>query len=293
MIRSMTGYGRGEYTSGGKTAIVELRSVNSRYLELVSRVPRSLSLRENEMKELVRSRIIRGKITLNTTVQGDADSGVAVRVNKEAVKAYQKLLNDVRKAARIKEPVKLSHLLSFSEIFENDAKEEDDTTLWTVFEKALLLAIEQLQTMRANEGREIAKDMVSRIKGIEIRLKEVETLAKQKVPEERTRLQERIEALVTDKKIIDMQRLELEIALLADKLDVTEECVRFRSHNKFFLEALEREDGAGRKLNFLVQEMNREANTIGSKTNDAAIAHHVVAIKDEMEKIREQLQNFE
>ncbi|MCX6137703.1 MAG: YicC family protein [Ignavibacteriales bacterium] len=293
MIRSMTGYGRGEFSSGGTTAIVELRSVNSRYLELVSRVPRSLSLRENEMKELVRSRVIRGKITLNATVQGDADANISVRVNKDAVKAYKKLLNDVRKTAGLKEPVNLSHFLSFSDIFENDAKEEDDTTLWTVFEKALVAAIEQLQTMRANEGREIAKDMVKRIKGIESRLKEVETLAKQKVPEERARLQERIEALVSDKRIIDTQRLELEIALLADKLDVTEECVRFRSHNKFFLEALEREEGAGRKLNFLIQEMNREANTIGSKTNDAAIAHHVVAIKDEMEKIREQLQNFE
>lgn len=289
----MTGYGRGEYTSGGKTAIVELRSVNNRYLELVSRVPRSLSLRENEMKELVRSRIIRGKITLNTTVQGDADSCVAVRVNKEAVKAYQKLLNDVRKTARIKEPVKLSHILSFSEIFENDAKEDDDTALWSVFEQALVRAVEQLQTMRANEGREIAKDMVKRVQGIESRLGEVVALAKQKVPEERNRLQERIAALVSDKRIVDSQRLELEIALLADKLDVTEECVRFRSHNKFFLEALEREDGAGRKLNFLIQEMNREANTIGSKTNDAAIAHHVVAIKEELEKIREQLQNIE
>ena len=118
-------------------------------------------------------------------------------------------------------------------------------------------------------------------------------LAKQKVPEERNRLQERITALVSDKRIVDSQRLELEIALLADKLDVTEECVRFSSHNKFFLEALEREDGAGRKLNFLIQEMNREANTIGSKTNDATIAHHVVAIKEDLEKIREQLQNIE
>jgi uncharacterized protein (TIGR00255 family) len=293
MIRSMTGYGRGEHTSGGKTVIVELRSVNSRYLELVSRVPRSLSLRENEMKEVVRSRIIRGKITLNATMQGDTDGSVAVRVNEEAVKAYQKLLNDVRKAARIKETVKLSHLLSFSEIFENDAKEEDDTVLWSVFEQALIRAVEQLQTMRANEGREIAKDMIKRVEGIESRLAEVEKLAKEKVPEERNRLQERISALVSDKRVIDSQRLELEIALLADKLDVTEECVRFRSHNKFFLETLEREEGAGRKLNFLIQEMNREANTIGSKTNDAAIAHHVVAVKEELEKIREQLQNFE
>ena len=125
------------------------------------------------------------------------------------------------------------------------------------------------------------------------RVDEIETLSKQRIPEERKRLNERITQLLEDKSIVDLNRLELEIALLADKLDVTEECVRFRSHNKFFLQAMTHSEAAGRKLNFLVQEMNREANTIGSKTSDAEIAHLIVQIKEELEKIREQLQNIE
>jgi uncharacterized protein (TIGR00255 family) len=293
MIRSMTGYGRGEFSSGEETAVVELRSVNSRYLELVSRLPRSLSQRENEIKELVRTRILRGKLTVNVSVQGGSDSNLALRVNKDAAKAYYKLLNDVRKTVRLKESVKLSHLLNFSEIFESDGVEENDSAEWEVVQQALILAVEQLQRMRANEGSEIAKDMISRVKEIETRLAEVASLSKLRIPEERERLRERIAAMLEDRRIVDNQRLELEIALLADKLDVTEECVRFASHNKFFLEALKRDEGAGRKLNFLIQEMNREANTIGSKTNDAVIAHHVVAIKEDLEKIREQLQNIE
>jgi uncharacterized protein (TIGR00255 family) len=121
----------------------------------------------------------------------------------------------------------------------------------------------------------------------------IEKLAGGRVAEEKARLQERIDQLVADPAVIDAKRLELEISILADRLDVTEECVRFRSHNKFFLQGLEHEEGAGRKLNFLTQEMNREANTIGSKANNAEIAHHVVGIKEELEKIREQLQNIE
>jgi uncharacterized protein (TIGR00255 family) len=151
----------------------------------------------------------------------------------------------------------------------------------------------QLNSMRTNEGRELAKDFEKRILWIDTTLNEIEKLSVNRIPEERKRLQERVAQLLDDKNIIDQNRLELEIALLADKLDITEECVRYRTHNKFFLEAIKKEESPGRKLNFLVQEMNREANTIGSKANDATIAHHVVKIKEELERIREQLQNIE
>ena len=147
--------------------------------------------------------------------------------------------------------------------------------------------------MRTSEGRELAKDLSGRIRWMEGAVDEIERLAAAKVPEELVKLQERVAQLVSDPAVIDQKRLELEVALLADKLDVTEECVRFRSHLKFFLESMESKESAGRKLNFLVQEINREANTIGSKTSDAEIAHRVVHIKEELEKIREQLQNIE
>ncbi len=293
MIQSMTGYGRGEASVDGISAVVELRSVNSRFLEVATRLPRSLSLRENEIRELVRSKILRGKITLAANMLGDASAKVPLSINKEAAKSYYKLLRELRAVVKLRETVKLEHLLSFSDIFESQDASESDAAEWNAFTKALALAIDNLRTMREKEGHELANDLVARINGMQKRLDVIEKLSKERIPEERTRLQERITALLGDNSTVNADRLELEIALLADKLDVTEECVRFRSHNKFFLEALEKEEGAGRKLNFLIQEMNREANTIGSKSNDTAIAHSVVAIKEELEKIREQIQNIE
>ncbi|MGA7160006.1 MAG: YicC/YloC family endoribonuclease [Bacteroidota bacterium] len=293
MIQSMTGYGRGECSKEGVSALVELRSVNSRFFELSSRLPRSLSLRENETKEIVRAKVARGKISLTATLQSDTNGKLPLKVNVSAAKSYYKLLSQLRKSLKLKEKVSLEHVLRFSEVFEGGVDEEGVSAEWTAFEEALQLAVQDLKTMRANEGQEISKDMIARVGHIQERLENIESISKERIPEERTRLQERIALLLGDKNIVDTQRLELEIALLADKLDVTEECVRFRSHNKFFLEALNNDEAAGRKLNFLIQEMNREANTIGSKSNDTEIAHHIVAIKEDLEKIREQLQNIE
>lgn len=292
MIESMTGYGKGEVTEQGLTFTVELRSVNNRFLEVSSRLPRSLQQRENEIRDIIRAKIARGKVTLNAAKEENADEAAKLTVDKQRTKTVAKALNELRKAAKVKEPVKLEHLLHFSDIF--TAKEEtDDETEWTVFRKALEKAVDGLKTMRMKEGKELAADATKRINGINAVLDTVEALSKKRIPEERVRLQERIAALVEDKSVINTQRLELEIAVLSDKLDVTEECVRFRSHNKFFLEALNAKESEGRKLNFLLQEMNREANTIGSKCNDVQIAHLVVGLKEELERVREQLQNFE
>ncbi len=293
MIQSMTGYGRGECSKKNITAVVELRSVNSRFFEFSSRLPRSLTLRENEIKEIIRSKLARGKISLTGALQSETNGKLPLKVNTPAAKSYFKLLNQLRTSLKLKETVKLEHVLRFSEVFEGGIDEEGVTEEWAVFEESLQLAVKDLQTMRTNEGREISKDMIARVEHIQKDLVHIEATSKQRIPEERTRLHERIMQLVSDKNVVDSQRLELEIALLADKLDVTEECVRFRSHNKFFLDALQNDDAAGRKLNFLIQEMNREANTIGSKSNDTGIAHLVVSIKEELEKIREQLQNIE
>lgn len=292
MIESMTGYGKGDASSNGITFTVELRSVNNRFLEISSRVPRSLSQRENEIRELVRSKIARGKITINANREDKNDSELSISLDKERTKAIFSLLNQLRKASKIKEPVKLEHLLHFSEIFEVKEAGEDEEE-WKVFTQALAKAIDDLKLMRMKEGAELARDMKERVSKINATIDSIEELSKKRVPEERKKLQERIAAMLDDKNIIDNQRLELEIALLSDKLDVTEECVRFRSHNKFFLEALQSNESEGRKLNFLIQEMNREANTIGSKCSDVQIAHLVVGIKEELEKIREQLQNIE
>jgi uncharacterized protein (TIGR00255 family) len=289
----MTGFGRGEVSKDGMTALVEVRSVNSRHLETVVRLPRSLAHRENDIKELVRRFVSRGKISITLTLHKDADGTIPLVVNTSAARSYYKLLNQLRRAVKIREQVKLEHLLQFSEVLEAENGETSDETEWACVSESLKTALEGLNRMRESEGSELGKDLTTRLRWMGEAVDEIERLAAERIPEERTKLQERIAQLVTDPSIVDQTRLELEIALLADKLDVTEECVRFRSHLKFFLEAMEANESAGRKLNFLSQEINREANTIGSKSSDAEIAHAVVRIKEELEKIREQLQNIE
>jgi len=292
MVSSMTGYGRGEASADGITVAVELRTVNSRFLEVSPRMPRSLAVRENDMKEILRKRISRGKVNLQVIVEKKADGEIPVKVDLAAAKAYHKLLNDLRKKLKLREQVKLEHILQFSEILSPGEGEKTDELEWTVAQQALQKAIDGLETMRQNEGRELERDFRQRIAFLGQQLEKVEELSKEQVPAERTRLRERIKQLL-DNAPVDEGRLEMELAILAERLDVTEECVRFRSHNKFFLEAVSANEPAGRKLNFLIQEMNREVNTIGSKSSATEIAHIVVGMKEEMEKIREQLQNIE
>jgi uncharacterized protein (TIGR00255 family) len=292
MISSMTGYGMGEVRSGGITVAVEVRSVNSRFLEVATRLPRTLSLRENDIKEIVRKKITRGKVSVIVTVEKEGDTEIPLRVNVSAARSYYKLLNDLRKAVKSREKVTLDHLLRFSDVIGQEGLEATDEAEWKVLQKALGKALDGLAEMRRKEGGELMADFRGRIQAIESMIGRVEEISKEQIPAERERLRERISDL-TRNVSVDEGRLEMEIALLAEKLDVTEECVRFRSHNKFFLEAITDGDGAGRKLNFLVQEMNREANTIGSKSSSVEIAHLVVRIKEEMEKVREQLQNVE
>jgi uncharacterized protein (TIGR00255 family) len=289
----MTGFGRAEAAKSGITATVEVRGVNSRYLDVTTRLPRPLSQREKDIKEIVRSCVNRGNLVVSVTLEEDADGTAPITVNRAAARTYIKLLNELRKTAKIREKVRLEHLLKFSEVFEVPREEQSDARQWAVVEGALRKALEGFNLMRSNEGSELAKDLERRIQWMAVTVDKIEGLSRTRIPEERKRLHERIAQLMEEKAVIDQNRLELEIALLADKLDVTEECVRFRSHTKFFLEAMASPESAGRKLNFLVQEINREANTIGSKTNDSEIAHLVVQMKEDLEKVREQLQNIE
>jgi len=292
MVSSMTGFGRGEASGAGVTVAVEIRSVNNRFLDVATRLPRALSLRENDIKEIVRRKINRGKVTVVVSTERPTNGTIPIRVNVAAAKAYHRLLKDLRKAVKLKETVKMEHLLQFSDILEQDAAGDVDEQEWRLVEQALEEAVDELLQMRKDEGGELGKDLEQRINNLEHEIERADALSKAQIPAERERLRERTLQLVSNTEL-DEGRLEMELVLLADKLDITEECVRFRSHNKFFREALRSSDAAGRKLGFLVQEMNREANTIGSKSSSAEIAHLVVGIKEELEKIREQLQNVE
>lgn len=291
MIISMTGYGRSEATGDGVTVVAEARSVNNRFLEISTRLPRELNHRENDIRDIVRKILVRGKINLNISVETDRSAVATFSVDPELVKSYKEGLDAIRRAAKIREGVSLEHLLQFSDVLlQNEAASEGDH--WELLSQCIEGAIRALETMRMNEGRELARDMRDRIKTIDKLVDEAENLSRAKVPAERQRLRERI-AQMFENDEFDESRLEFEIVLLADKLDVTEECVRYRSHSKFFAEAMKGPESAGRKLGFLLQEMNREITTIGSKSNDAEIAHLVVRAKEELEKIREQVQNIE
>jgi uncharacterized protein (TIGR00255 family) len=291
MIISMTGYGRSEISGDGVTVAVELRSVNNRFLEISTRLPRELNARENDIREIVRKILTRGKINLNINVERQVDTTQSFKVDPELVKSYKDALDEIRRVAKIKETVGLEHLLHFSEALLGQDK-DDTVDNWDVVSAAVLEAVKNLEGMRRQEGRELSNDMRDRILAIDGMIDEAEVLSKAKIPAERQRLRERIAQLFENTEV-DEQRLEFEIVLLADKLDVTEECVRYRSHSKYFMEAMKAPEPAGRKLGFLLQEINREVTTIGSKSNDSAIAHLVVRAKEELEKIREQVQNIE
>lgn len=293
MISSMTGFGRGEASANRITATAEVRSVNSRFLEVTSRLPRTLALRENDIRELIRTRFSRGKVNVVVTLSQEDSDEFPLKINEVAAKSYYKLLIDLSKSVRVKQDITLDHLLHFPEVIEVSSPEESDEREWTIVQKALMKALDEANKMRCSEGNELMKDLKKRIQRVDEVLNTIERVASKRLPQEHAKLQERLKELLGDTATIDNNRLEMEIALLADKLDVTEECVRFRSHNKFFLAGLVEKESAGRKLNFLIQEMNREANTIGSKANSSEIAHLVVEVKEELEKIREQLQNIE
>jgi uncharacterized protein (TIGR00255 family) len=294
MIISMTGYGRSEISRDGMTVVCELRSVNNRFLEVSTRIPRELNSRENDIREILRRHMMRGKINLNITIERTVGSEpLSLDVDADAVVAYKNAVDGIRKAAKIKEAASLQHLLQFANemiVRGSTATGEDDG--WELVAEAVGAAASDLEQMRRNEGRELARDILNRIRTIDGFIDRAEQLSRERIPAERQRLRERIAQLFENDEI-DEQRLELEIVLLADKLDVTEECVRYRSHSKFFVEAVKGPEAAGRKLGFLLQEMNREITTIGSKCNDSEIAHIVVRAKEEMEKIREQVQNIE
>lgn len=293
MITSMTGFGKSEVIKKGTKVVAEIRSVNSRYLEVTTKLPKSQNHRENDVKDIINRSLSRGKINVSVSIDDAKLERPALIINKQAAREYYKLLNDLRKSLKIKSEVTLDHLLKFTELLGVEEKSTDEEFEWLLTENAINNAIKNLIDMKQQEGRELKKDLTMRINLIDSKVKEIEKLSIKRVPLERERLREKVNKLLEKSNQVDDKRLDQEIIFLAEKLDITEECTRIKSHNKFFLEAMVEKEPSGRKLNFLIQELNREANTISSKANDANISHIAITIKEELEKIREQLQNIE
>jgi len=290
MIFSMTGYGRGSALKNNFSVEIELKSVNNRFLEIFLKFPSSLNDRDYELREIIKSKINRGKI--NGVIQFKTSTrNELTKVNEKRLEDYIAFLNNVKETAQINEPLKLEHLISNRDIISATDIELTESE-FEIVKKALKNAIADLFKMKRAEGVELSKDLTKRIKSIEKKVVLIENGFKKNVNGYYRKLQQRIKDLTKGNEI-DKQRLNLELAIIADKADLTEECVRLRSHLKFFIESMNKHSQPGKKLNFLCQELNREANTISSKSVATSITHKAVLIKEEIEKIREQIQNIE
>lgn len=293
MITSMTGFGRGEASKNGISVTVELKSVNSRYLDISLRLPQSLQNNELDIKELLQKHVERGKVNVSIRVDKSDTGKPEITFNENLVQGYKEMLNDLRKAAGIEEPIRLQTFLEFNDIFES--REDDDETkeqIWDLAQKAIEEASEELKKMRLQEGSQLENDLNQRIDHIEEMLNIVMDKVDGRSKEIKENLVERVNDLIDNDKI-DPDRLEMEVAVLVDKMDITEEIVRTQSHIKFFREAVNNNNSVGRRLNFLSQEINREINTIGSKANDSEISQYIVKAKESLEQIKEQIQNVE
>ena len=292
MIRSMTGYGRFEGVINGRMTVFEIKAVNHRYLELQCRVPRSCGFLEEKIRELVSSRINRGKIDVFVSVEADENIAADVRVNHSLAAGYVKALRELCSTYELKDDVSVLALSRYSDIFTVSKAPENEEALTEIVMESGQKAIDDFIAMREREGEKLAADVLGRGKTILDLVSEIEERSPVTVEEYRKKLYDRIKEVLEDT-TIDPQRILTEAAIFADKTAVNEETVRLRSHYAQLETMLSGNEPAGRKLDFIVQEMNREANTIGSKVCDAELAHKVVDIKAEIEKIREQIQNIE
>jgi uncharacterized protein (TIGR00255 family) len=293
MIKSMTGYGKGESAYAGGRIIVELRCVNHRYGEVSVKLPRALMQFENDIKKRVAEKLSRGKIDVFIQVEGASGSLGVPTPNLPLARGYYRAFSAIREALGLGEEVSLALLASQRDVITVTAEAEtpvEEIPLELV--AALEEGLSRVDEMRIFEGESLLADFMKRRKLLRELIARVAARAPSVVADYAARLKERILALCTDSGLPE-ERIALEVALLADKCDITEELVRLESHLRQFDETLERQEPVGRKLDFLLQEINREVNTVGSKANDAEIASCVVELKGELEKIREQVQNIE
>jgi uncharacterized protein (TIGR00255 family) len=290
MVTSMTGFGRASAPGPRGAVTVEVRTVNNRFLDLTVRGSNQVPLQEERIRERVRSRMERGKVTVAVSVEGNAEE--TPQPDLERARSYRDALRVLGEELRLAGEPDLGMIASFRDIFVGQAQPPDEEAEWAAVEVALETALEACWSMRRREGEALALDLTERIGRVAAGLAEIERLAPDRLRAYADRLRGRITELVAGPPP-DQERLEQELVLYADRIDVSEECTRLRSHLAQFREAMEGEAPAGRTLNFLLQEMHREVNTIGSKANDAEITRTVVALKEELEKIREQVQNIE
>ena len=292
MIQSMTGFGRCQKTLGSRDITVEIKAVNHRYLEFSSRLPRSLGFIEDKLKAQVQFRIARGKVEVSVTVAEQKGSASRVTLNEGLALSYLEELRIFARKNGLTDDLTLSDFCRLADLFTTRMAEVDEEALWRDISETADGALDSFIAMRRREGEKLSADLAAKLYNILTLVEAVERRSPETVEAYRQRLYKKLGELLADRQIDD-SRVLTEAALFADKVAVDEETVRLRSHIDQFRHILTLEEPVGRKLDFLVQEMNREANTIGSKAQDAEMARIVVELKSEIEKVREQIQNIE
>ncbi len=293
MVKSMTAYARADKMDGSVTAEVELRSYNSRFLDANIKVPHGYSRFEEKVRGVIAARLERGRVEARVVIRNEADEAIAFKADTAKARAYGVALKEAAKAAGIDAEVTLDQLLHINGLVVPKEIETDFDHHWSVAESCLVEALAGLDAMRAKEGEFLANDLRERLDNVEAALDLIEEGAGALPAIYRERLLDRIATLCGSTVEVDESRIAQEAALLADRSDISEEITRVRSHILQFRAIMAGDEEAGRKLNFLLQEFNREFNTMGSKIGKAEIAHTIVSVKSELEKMREQVQNIE
>ena len=290
-MQSMTGYGRGRAERDGREIAVELKSVNHRFLDLSFRIPRNLGFLEETARKLLGERLARGHVDVFVNYQNRREDASVLRIDTAKAAALYEAGKELGTALSLPQSLSVSDLLRFPDVVTSAENEEDADAVRTLFEEALSQALTELVAMRGVEGGNLRRDLLSKAQAIDTLRQEIAELAPQVVLQYRERLHERLTDLLQGK--LDEARFTTEVAIFADRASIDEELVRLVSHLKQIRDLAEEDAPVGRRLDFLVQELNREFNTIGSKAMDAEIARRVVAGKNEIEKMREQVQNVE
>lgn len=292
MLRSMTGYGRGEIEEKGVRVSAEIRSVNNRFLEISPRLPKFLAPLEQEVKKVIQARVSRGRLLVNVTWDQNEGVSETVSLDEKVADRYYELLKDLKARYDLAGEVDLRTFAQIPDLMKREAEDWEPAEAFRLVKEALTIALEDLLEMRAREGEAIAADLKQRVSRTVSLLREIENQAPERVEELRERLRARL-ADLTPGDEYDETLISREVVIFAERSDCTEECVRYRIHSENFNHYVDEGGAIGRKLNFLLQEMAREANTMAVKASDAEISGKVVLIKEELEKIREQVQNVE
>ena len=292
MIKSMTGFGRSEIVKGNRKISVEIKSVNHRYLDAGIKMPKKLNVFESRMRDLLKKYATRGKIDIFINYEDDSESQVNLKFNQNIADEYMAIFNNMSEKYNLKNDMTVGGLARFPEVITMDEVQEDEEELWHFIEEAMKAALEQFVKTRILEGENLKKDLLGKLDHMEELVAFVEKRSPEIMKEYRSKLESKVKELLGDT-TIDESRIATEVIIYADKICVDEETVRLRSHIEHARKCLNEEGGIGRKMDFIAQEMNREANTTLSKANDIEISNAAIDLKTEIEKVREQIQNIE